>query len=97
MASADLEQRVATLETQLERLQLELRTSQMGKFKDWRRTIGAFTDDEGMQLILHDAMQLREADRRKVRTKKAPIKRASSNKSPSTKAPSRKAAKREPQ
>jgi len=39
------------------------------KEKDWRRTIGAFTDDEGMKRILRDALRLREADRKKARSK----------------------------
>jgi len=38
--------------------------------KDWRRTVGVFTDDPGMQSILRDAMRLREADRKKARAKK---------------------------
>ena len=67
MVNASLERRVKNLETQVDELQGQLRAVQ--KVKDWRRTIGAFTNDEGMQQILRDAMRLREADRKKVRAK----------------------------
>lgn len=69
MATQSLEQRVATLEAQVGKLQEEVRTAQAGRTKDWRRTIGAFTDDEGMQQILRDAMRLREVDRQKSNVK----------------------------
>jgi hypothetical protein len=72
-----LEQRVKSLETQVARIEDELRSAAgSGKTKDWRRTIGAFTDDEGLKEILQDAMRLREADRTKVRAKRAPKRRA---------------------
>jgi len=67
MADTGLEKRVKKLESQIGELQKELRSAK--KSKDWRRTIGAFTDDEGMQQILRDAMQLREADRKKGRAR----------------------------
>ena len=70
MASVSLQERVKILESQVDKLQSQLRT--VRKSKDWRRTIGAFTDDEGMQQILKDAMRLREADRRKIRTRATP-------------------------
>ncbi len=66
MTNQSLERRVEILESQLGKLQDEVRA---GKPKDWRRTIGAFTDDEGMRRILRDAMLLREADRKKARAK----------------------------
>ena len=37
--------------------------------KDWRRTIGMFTDDEGMKAIFQEALKLREADRKKTRSR----------------------------
>jgi hypothetical protein len=40
--------------------------------KDWRRTIGAFTDDVGMQEIFKEAMKIREQDRKRTRAKKPP-------------------------
>ena len=63
MIRPSLEKRVETLETQM----AELRAARAGQPKDWRRTIGAFTDDAGMQEILKEAMRLREADRQKAR------------------------------
>ncbi len=76
MAALTLEKRVQQLESRLDQLQAELRAAQRPG-KDWRRTIGAFTDDDGMQAILHEAMRLRELDRKTTRPKKA-IKRKNS-------------------
>jgi hypothetical protein len=67
MSRQSLEDRVAELEGRVTELQTELRASSQGKAKDWKRTIGAFTGDAGMQEILKEAMRLREADRRKSR------------------------------
>ena len=36
---------------------------------DWRRTVGAFTDDEGLKEVLQEAMRLRDLDRKKARSK----------------------------
>lgn len=73
MTLLTLERRVKSLEAQVAQLQDELRSvAGVGKTKDWRRTIGAFTDDEGVKEVLQDAMRLREADRRKARSKQAP-------------------------
>jgi hypothetical protein len=69
MSALNLKTRVEILESELARLKGELQTSQRGRAKDWRRTIGAFTDDEGMKDLLKDAMRLREADRKKARSK----------------------------
>ena len=44
---------------------------------DWRRTVGAFTDDEGLKEILQEAMHLRDLDRKKTRSK------ATTNRKPS--------------
>jgi hypothetical protein len=49
-------------------LREEVRAQRQEKSRDWRRTIGAFTD-EGMREILKDAMKLREADRQQARAK----------------------------
>jgi len=38
-----------------------------GHVKDWRRTVGMFTDDPGMKELFAEAIKLREADRRKAR------------------------------
>jgi hypothetical protein len=67
-----LKYRVEILEARVDKLQGELTSSRSGKEKkDWRRTIGAFTDDQDMQAILHEALRLREMDREKV----APMRR----------------------
>ena len=68
MPRLTLDKRVKLLESQVAQLQDKLRSTESRK-KDWRRTIGAFTDDEGMQEILREAMRLREADRRKARSR----------------------------
>ena len=67
MANTPLEKRVAQLEVQVAKLQNELSASRQQSSKDWRRTIGIFTDDEGMKAIFDEARKLRKADRRKAR------------------------------
>ena len=67
MASGSLEKRVAQLELQVAKLQSELTTSPPRNGKDWRRTLGMFTDDPGMKDIFEEARKIREADRRKTR------------------------------
>jgi hypothetical protein len=67
VASGSLEKRVAQLELQVAKLQSELSTSPPRNGKDWRRTIGMFTDDPGMKEIFEEARKIREADRRKTR------------------------------
>ena len=67
MASESLEKRVAQLELQVAKLQSELSASPPMPGKDWRRTIGMFTDDPGMAEIFEEARKIREADRRKTR------------------------------
>jgi hypothetical protein len=67
VASGSLEKRVTQLELQLAKLQSELRTSPPKPGKDWRRTIGMFTDDPGMTEIFEEARKIREVDRRKTR------------------------------
>jgi hypothetical protein len=65
--SLSLKKRLEILESRVDQLQGEINVARSGKEKDWRRTIGAFTDDEGMQAILHEAIRLREVDRHNVR------------------------------
>jgi hypothetical protein len=65
MASLSLEQRVAALEHELAQLKSQRRN---GREKDWRRTIGMFTDNPGMKELFAEAMKLREADRGKTRS-----------------------------
>ena len=76
MVTVTLEKRVKALELQVAQLKDELRGARAGKWKDWRRTIGAFTDDEGMKEILRDAMRLRKLDRKKTRPKAATRRKA---------------------
>jgi hypothetical protein len=73
MPRLSLADRVTRLESELAELRAELRTAQPHP-QAWRRTIGAFTDDPGMQELFRGAMRLREADRklaRKTRRKPA--------------------------
>jgi len=67
VANVPLEKRVAWLELQVAKLQSELTSASPKKGKDWRRTIGMFTDNPGMKAIFDEAGKLREADRRKAR------------------------------
>lgn len=67
MASVSLEKRVAQLELQVAKLQSELTSTSPKNGKDWRRTIGMFTEDAGMKAIFDEARKLREADRRKAK------------------------------
>ena len=69
MSAQNIQQRLAHLEAQLAELQTAVRVRSKAR-RDWRRTIGAFTDDLGMQMILQEAMKLRDFDRRKARTGK---------------------------
>jgi predicted nucleic acid-binding Zn-ribbon protein len=77
MAGLTLEERVEALESRVAQLQDELRSTRRGKRKDWRRTIGAFTDHEGVKGILRDAMHLREADRKRAQSKLTTRRRSS--------------------
>ena len=69
MEATKIEQRLAALESRVNELQEALRAAQQPG-KDWRRTIGVFTGDEGLQEIMRQAMRLREADRKQARRKK---------------------------
>jgi hypothetical protein len=65
MAARDMEKRVENVESQLAEIRAELLAAKQVRSKDWRRAIGAFTGDSGMQQILRHAMKLREADRKR--------------------------------
>ena len=71
MTIPTLEERVTELESQVADLRALLRKVGEKNGKDWRRTIGAFTDDEGMQSILQEALRLREEDRKKARQERS--------------------------
>jgi hypothetical protein len=62
MSQQSLEQRVAALERTVARL--EGRNGDgTGRTKDWRRTIGMFTDDPGALAIFEEAQKLRRKNR----------------------------------
>lgn len=64
MPPLSLEERVSVLEQEIS----ELKSRQgNARDKDWRRTIGVFTDNPQMKELFAEAMKLREADRRKTR------------------------------
>jgi hypothetical protein len=63
MPPLSLEQRVAALEKEL----AELKSRGNGRDRDWRRTIGMFTDNPGMKEVFAEAMKLRDADRKRTR------------------------------
>ncbi|HLW66246.1 MAG TPA: hypothetical protein VKS79_13115 [Gemmataceae bacterium] len=68
MKPLTVDQRLAVLEHELSELKA-LRGQ--GHVKDWRRTIGIFTDNPGMKELFAEAMKLREADRRKARRRQS--------------------------
>ena len=63
MSEATIEQRLITLESQMQELMSRL--GQPQREKDWRRTIGMFADQPDMQREFHEAQQLREEDRKR--------------------------------
>jgi hypothetical protein len=65
MAELTLAQRVSTLEREVAELKEAVANGTPAK--DWRRTIGMFTDDPGMQEVFREAMKIREADRERAR------------------------------
>ena len=67
MAQSSLEERVATLESEVAALKAP-RVKPRRK-KDWRRTLGMFGDDEVMKRIFDAALAYREADREQARRK----------------------------
>jgi hypothetical protein len=73
MTQATLEQRVAALERQV--AQLSKQAAATPPVKDWRRTVGMFSGDEGMKEIIAEGRKIREADRRKARAGKVQSKR----------------------
>ena len=75
MPPPSLEQRVAALKHEVSELKAR---SGNGRVKDWRQTVGRFTDDPGMKEIFAEGMKLREAHRRKVR-RPSPKKRSAAS------------------
>jgi len=62
MPPLSLEDRVAVLEREF--AQFKSQPNHV-RVKDWRRTIGIFTDNTDMKELFAEAMKLRAADRRK--------------------------------
>jgi hypothetical protein len=69
MKKPTLEERVAALEKEIADLRTQV--AEGSRTKDWRRTIGMFTGDEGMQELFAEAMKIREADRDRARRRHA--------------------------
>lgn len=68
MASASIEElqtRITSLESQVAEILAIMRPSVE---RDWRCTIGMFSEDPVMQEIFDEALRLREADRSAART-----------------------------
>jgi hypothetical protein len=68
MAKQRLEERVAALEREVAALKAIVADGT--RHKDWRRTIGMFTDDPGLQQVFEKAMKLREAERARARRRR---------------------------
>jgi len=68
MKKQNLEDSVAALEEKLAELESSLNG---GYQKDWRRTFGMFTGDEGMKRVDEEARKIRERDRQETRRRKA--------------------------
>lgn len=64
MKKQNLEERVASLEKKVAELERSLNGSYQ---KDWRRTFGMFTGDEGMKRVDEEARKTRERDRQQAR------------------------------
>ena len=77
MSKMSLEQRVATLEKQVARINGQHANGRQDKA--WLRTLGMFAGDEGLREVFEEAMKLREKDRQRAYRrfdKKAPARKA---------------------
>ncbi len=61
MRQPTLEKRLTALEVRVS--ELDRMVSESPRRKDWRRSIGALTDDPRMQEIFVEALRIRAADR----------------------------------
>ena len=66
MSQSLLEKRVAALEQEVAGLKAKL-TRQSGR--DWKKTLGMFTDDPEMIEFFQDGLKVREENRRRTRPK----------------------------
>jgi hypothetical protein len=76
MAHLTLEQRVAALERQV--AEIRAAEKRAARPKGWRRTIGIFTGDTGMQQLFEEALNIRQADRARARRRPGKTRRAKS-------------------
>ncbi len=67
MASQQLADRVARLEAELIELRAEVHASRRGIAMNWRRAVQEYAGDEDLLNVFREAMQLREADRKRTR------------------------------
>ncbi|MEX2169612.1 MAG: hypothetical protein WD851_09890 [Pirellulales bacterium] len=67
MPEQTLEQRVAALEQQVERLTNLLPGERLPPDKDWRSTLGMFANDPIMKEIIEEGRKIRELDREQTR------------------------------
>ncbi len=64
MSRATLEERVAALERRVG--DLLAHQAGVGRAKDWRRTRGAFTEDDLMKQVFAEGRRIREAERKRA-------------------------------
>jgi hypothetical protein len=69
MRQSTVEKRLSDLETRVS--ELDRVVKQPSRPKDWRRSIGVFTDDPAMQAVLNDALRIRAANRATARRRAA--------------------------
>jgi hypothetical protein len=67
MSRASLKERVAALERQVGALLASREGT--GRSKDWRRTRGAFTGDELMKQIFAEGRKIRDAEKKRARSR----------------------------
>ena len=61
MRQPTIEKRLSNLEVRVS--ELDRIVNQPSHAKDWRRSVGVFTDDPAMQAVFADALRIRAADR----------------------------------
>jgi hypothetical protein len=76
MSQDSLEQRLAALEEQV--ANMLAKQANGPRKKDWRRTVGMFTDSPQMQEVFAEAQKLREVDRKKTRVRRTKNRRVKS-------------------
>jgi hypothetical protein len=69
MPPRTLKERVTALERQVAEMRAVLANGDLPD--DWRRTLGMFSNDPGMQELFAEALKIREADRQRARQRVA--------------------------